>query len=537
MTSSDVGFELRPSALWTLLPAGLGGIILLLASKDIADRAFALNVQLLGGLLYVGVVPLWLLLRRDVAARKAMAVAALTLDVTMATLLLRLPEAITLLSLVIALCAAVLSLRAAAALAVVQTLLVTVFTYTIDVVTPPIALITLFSMWGVFGTMVVVYQPMYKILDWSWAQYKRSQAAIDDVRERRAELEQTLKDLAHANRQLALGSRRMAGLRAVAESLERGKSAFVARVSHEFRAPLNMIIGLVGLMVDRPEVYASKLSPELQADLAVIHRNSSHLAEMINDVLDLTQAESGRLSLRYERVDLRILAIETGEAISPLVDKKGLTLTLDLPDEPIVAECDRTRIRQVMLNLVSNAARFTDAGRVDVRVTGEDGEIRIEVSDTGPGIPGHMIDHLFEPFCRLGTRSQCQGLGERPRPEHQSGDHPTPRRSHLGRERCRRGGLVHLRIAGDRARRAAGGTGPPDRGRLDLAPRQLPGRSQRGCGRACATARGSLRRIWHAGRCPGECLRAHRVRDIPHTAGADARAGGDPRSRGSAQRR
>ncbi|MBN1811657.1 MAG: hybrid sensor histidine kinase/response regulator, partial [Anaerolineae bacterium] len=175
---------------------------------------------------------------------------------------------------------------------------------------------------------------------------------------------------------------------------------FVAKVSHEFRTPLNMIIGLVSLMVETPEMYDVVLPPEMSSDLEVVHRNCVHLANMVNDVLSLTQMEAGRLVLHKERVDLRQLVDSAVTAVRPLVEKKGLSLQVEVPDDLLQVYCDATRIQQVILNLVSNAARFTVEGGITVRVEHEDQRVVVSVTDTGPGISAEDVEMIFEPFCQ-----------------------------------------------------------------------------------------------------------------------------------------
>jgi CheY-like chemotaxis protein len=192
----------------------------------------------------------------------------------------------------------------------------------------------------------------------------------------------------------------MAALRTIAQDAQRAKTAFVSNVSHEFRTPLNMIIGLVDIMLESPEVYTTKLSPELKQDLRVVQRNSEHLASLINDVLDLTRADKELLVLHLECVDLGEIIRASTEAVSPLLEKKELTLEVDVPSDLPPVTCDPARVRQVILNLLSNAARFTEAGGIGVAARREDRRVLIKVSDTGPGIAPEDGDRIFEPFFR-----------------------------------------------------------------------------------------------------------------------------------------
>ena len=272
---------------------------------------------------------------------------------------------------------------------------------------------SLLSVWLSWLAMAGAYLPVYRLGTWVTECLDDAQTTVRSARSRQAELEQALSDLANANRQLALASQRVANLRHRAEEAERTKRMFVAKVSHEFRTPLNMIIGLVHLMVESPQIYAVTLPPEMNHDLAIVHRNCQHLSRMIDDVLDLTRAESGRLELHRESVDLAALVDTAVEAVRPLVEKKGLGIGIEVPDGLPRVSCDRTRIQQVVLNLVSNAARYTDAGRITISLETRDSSVVVSVADTGPGIDPADVERIFEPFCQAspGTWLDRGGAG------------------------------------------------------------------------------------------------------------------------------
>jgi CheY-like chemotaxis protein len=174
----------------------------------------------------------------------------------------------------------------------------------------------------------------------------------------------------------------------------------VAKVSHEFRTPLNMIIGLTDVLMDTPEIYGDSLSPVLLEDLKIVHRNCEHLSKMVNDILDLSQAEIGRLTLRREWSHLAGDIEAALTIVRPLLEKKGLALQLNLPDDLPQVYCDRTRISQVILNLVSNAARFTDQGGITLAARQQEQHLVISISDTGPGVLPEDAQRIFEPFCQ-----------------------------------------------------------------------------------------------------------------------------------------
>jgi signal transduction histidine kinase/CheY-like chemotaxis protein len=258
--------------------------------------------------------------------------------------------------------------------------------------------VAVIAIWAVFGAMYSVYHGVRQRSAWLGEYFERGQRFLEEARDHRAELEQALDDLAHANRQLALMNERVTALRLIAEEAQQAKTRFVAKVSHEFRTPLNMIIGLIDLMVESPEMYDVTLSPRMREDLKTVHRNCEHLADMVNDVLDLTRIEADRLVLHRERVDIGQVIGSAVEAVRPLLERKQLALHISVPEDLPQVYCDRTRIEQVILNLMSNAARYTEEGGITVRIARQDQHVRVSVADTGPGIPPKDVERIFEPF-------------------------------------------------------------------------------------------------------------------------------------------
>ncbi len=235
-------------------------------------------------------------------------------------------------------------------------------------------------------------------LAWAWDRYERAQSALEQARDRQAELKQALADLALAQRETARLNNLLTASRQALEEASKAKEEFVANVSHELRTPLNMIIGFSDEILERPEVYAAALPEELLEDVAAIRRNSEHLAHLVDDVLDLAEADAGHLRLLCEETPIRQLVLEATEAVAVLFQKKGLQLTVDIPEDLPPVHCDRARIRQVILNLLSNAGRFTEQGGVTVRATVEQSAVTVSVADTGLGVDCRKRDQLFQPF-------------------------------------------------------------------------------------------------------------------------------------------
>ena len=197
-----------------------------------------------------------------------------------------------------------------------------------------------------------------------------------------------------------------------AEKAYRFKSDFVANVSRELRTPLNLIIGFSEMMVNTPESYGGVLlPPEYRGDTNALYRSARHLRDLINDVLDLSQIESGRLSVVKAKVDLRQVVDEAIEMVRGLAEARRLELVVALPQDAMLLQLDRTRMRQVMLNLLTNAIRFTDQGYVHVRGSIGGQSATIAVQDSGRGIDAADLSRAFEAFSQFDEQRMQGGSG------------------------------------------------------------------------------------------------------------------------------
>ena len=395
--------DLRVS--FRLVPSGLvaAGVILFFVSERLPDGAVRAPLQTLVLLMQASAVVVWLAGEWRPWLARWLAPAAVAGFVFGLDRWLGVPGTLTLLAVPVALASVTISLAGGAALASALTLLlVAPSQFLRPVPDPGTTTVAITMMWLVLGVTYLAHRPARQLAEWSTSRFELAERLLEEARSHRAELAQARDDLAGANRRLALGNERVAALRAIAEQAQKAKSAFVARVSHEFRTPLNMIFGLIDLLTETPEVYGRALPAALMEDLGIVQRNCGHLASMINDVLDLSQAEGGRLVLHRETVDLAQIAQEAEAVVRPLMQKKRLTFIPEIPSDLPSVQCDRVRIRQVLLNLLSNAARFTERGSIRLRIEMQPDHALVSVIDTGPGMSPEEAEGVFEPFCQGG---------------------------------------------------------------------------------------------------------------------------------------
>ncbi|MDF1512769.1 MAG: ATP-binding protein [Anaerolineae bacterium] len=312
----------------------------------------------------------------------------------------------------VALAGALISVPAAAAAALLQTIIIHINPI-YRTLGSPFLWSAVMTLWGTAGIIYGIYHPVQRVASWAWAYFQKAQYLLEEARDRRMELEQAIDDLADANQQLTHLNMLAQGLRQEAEDARTAKAQFVANVSHELRTPLNMITGFSEMILQSPETYGGNLPPSLLADLSVIERNAEHLGDLINDVLDLSQIEADQMALTKEYVDFAEIVSMATLAVRPLYESKGLYLKVEVQDDLPEVYCDRTRIREVILNLLSNAGRFTEKGGVDLRVYMEMNDLLVSVVDTGRGIAAGDLSKLFQPFQQIdGTiRRRYGGTG------------------------------------------------------------------------------------------------------------------------------
>jgi PAS domain S-box-containing protein len=197
-----------------------------------------------------------------------------------------------------------------------------------------------------------------------------------------------------------------------AQAANRAKSTFLANMSHELRTPLNAILGFSQLM-NR----SSNLFPEQQENLGIISRSGEHLLALIDQVLDLSKIEAGRATINPTNFDLHRLLNDIKYMFQFQAESKGLQLLIErMPEVPQYVQTDEIKLRQVLINLLANAVKFTSAGSIYVRIKSatQPGTIDFEIEDTGAGIDTDELKNLFEAFVQTKTGQQSQqgtGLG------------------------------------------------------------------------------------------------------------------------------
>jgi signal transduction histidine kinase/CheY-like chemotaxis protein len=256
------------------------------------------------------------------------------------------------------------------------------------------------------------------VTHWSLFNFNQAQTSLEEANQHRGEIVRVMKALDHAYSQLERVNHMLVLARTEAQEAQEARNRFALAVSHELRTPLNFILGFSEVMVNSPDTYADLdcWPPGLYDDVQEIYRSSTHLLRLVNDVLDLGQIEARQMTLFKETVDLAQLIQEAEEMVQPILARKGLWFRSEIePDLPQVF-VDRTRIRQVLLNLVTNSLRFTEQGGVTIRLQKRRDTILVSVEDTGPGIAREDLSNVFKEFQQVGEqgswrRREGAGLG------------------------------------------------------------------------------------------------------------------------------
>ncbi len=195
-----------------------------------------------------------------------------------------------------------------------------------------------------------------------------------------------------------------------AQDADRIKSAFLATMSHELRTPLNSIIGFTGILL---QGLAGPLNEEQHKQMGMVQKSSRHLLSLINDVLDISKIEAGQLDLSLAPFSLRESVDKVIKLVAPLAAQKGLAVHADIAPEVGEMVADQRRVEQVLINLMSNAVKFTEQGRIDLACRLEGERYHLTVTDTGIGLRPEETAAIFQPFRQIdaGLSRQREGTG------------------------------------------------------------------------------------------------------------------------------
>lgn len=267
---------------------------------------------------------------------------------------------------------------------------------------------------GISSSLAV--RNLYQALYWFRERAMAAQHNEQELRERQGQLNRTLKALDEACRRLEYLNYDLARAREAAEEARLNKQRFATSVSHELRTPLNVIVAFSETMYLSPESYGGvPLPADYRGDVREIYRSSKHLLYLIDDVLDMSQIEAGRMRIDLETVELRTVIAETLDMIRPLVKEGQIALRAEVQEDLPAVSVDRARVQQVLLNLLNNARRFTEHGSITVQATLEAEQVRVTVADTGIGIPPDEHQNVFKEFHQvegpLSRRQNGSGLG------------------------------------------------------------------------------------------------------------------------------
>lgn len=251
---------------------------------------------------------------------------------------------------------------------------------------------------------------LFAVTEWALQNYQKERKTTQALFDNRQLLERTLLRTQALSEELQETNQQLEFARAAAEEAKHYRGQFLANMSHELRTPLNAIIGFSETMLSFPSMYDGVSLPDAyQSDLGQIHTSGRQLLSLINDILDISRVDAGKLDIRSERVRIQPVADMVLSTAAGLIGKKPIRLETDLAADLPDLLADESRVRQVLLNLFSNAAKFTETGSITL-IGRTDGEgVRLSVKDTGSGIDAKNHALIFEEF------KQAESIGRDPR--------------------------------------------------------------------------------------------------------------------------
>jgi signal transduction histidine kinase len=222
----------------------------------------------------------------------------------------------------------------------------------------------------------------------------------DLVKDRTVELEKSQQALVKLVKDLKNTTENLKDTNIRLKELDHIKSVFLASMSHELRTPLNSIIGFTGIMLMG---LPGDLNDEQKKQLTIVKNSADHLLSLINDVLDISKIEAGKIEFSLKEFKLQDTVREVIETISSSAAEKGLELFMDVPED-ITLFSDRRRVKQILINIAGNAVKFTHRGSIRIEAKTRAGQdLEITIADTGIGIKEEDMGRLFQPFQQIDT--------------------------------------------------------------------------------------------------------------------------------------
>ncbi len=232
------------------------------------------------------------------------------------------------------------------------------------------------------------------------------QQILDD----KNQLAKTLNELIETQKQLVERTKELSQANVKLKELDQLKSMFIASMSHELRTPLNSIIGFTDIILGG---MSGEINEEQSKQLTIVGSSAKHLLALINDIIDVSKIEADKVELYIEEFDLSEIVRDVKDSFTVAVDKKKLKMSLKMPKR-LVIKSDERRVKQVIVNLVGNAVKFTDKGKIDIKADKKDKMVEVSVKDTRIGIRQEDMDKLFGAFSQIpvgGRTEEGTGLG------------------------------------------------------------------------------------------------------------------------------
>ena len=238
------------------------------------------------------------------------------------------------------------------------------------------------------------------------------EAQTEELQEQSEELQSQTEELQSAASELKIKNIELEAQKDHVESANKLKSEFLSNMSHELRTPLNSIITLSKILLEQ---VSAKIDKDEYNYLEIVERNGVRLLNLINDILDLSKLEAGKMDVFPEKISIKELLKIVRDSISPLAGKKGLRIILNIPDDFPPAVTDESRLHQILVNIVGNAVKFTNEGLVEISASYDNENVFIKIKDSGIGISEEMLPHIFDEFRQSDSSSSRRfdgtGLG------------------------------------------------------------------------------------------------------------------------------